>query len=127
MARTSKVLERLWTLLVAPLRLFHVELEAGILCLGFGVEPVGAALTASTDPSPLAHQTPVAEETGHNLHAVKPVAIRLGLCPGQVHAPTPTSWSRCPALPCPRHRHRSPWCSVGHVPATSAACAAGCR
>lgn len=59
-----------------------MQLEAGILGVGFCGEPVGADLP---DPPPFPDQAPVAEETARDLHAIELVEVGLGFRSDQIH------------------------------------------
>jgi hypothetical protein len=89
------------SLLVAALCFCHLKVEAGVLGLGFRVKPVRSELPGAADPSPVAHQTPVPEETADDLHAIEPVQVGVWLCPGQMHGPYPhiLAAMSCSSLP----------------------------
>ena len=72
-------------------RLKHVplQLEPGVVGVSLAVKPIGAHLTAATDPAPFPDQVPVTEETGHDFHSVEPVQFGLGFDPGEMHASYP--------------------------------------
>lgn len=88
-------------LFIASPRLLHLQIESGGFRLGFGFEPVDSHLAGAADPSPLAHQAPIAKEPARDLDAIEPVQVSVWLAANQVHGLYPhiLAAMSCSSLP----------------------------